>query len=79
MIEQRTGRIVKWVKSWGLINSYREGEVAPDRFFVHITWIQSKTEVATGLRVTFTPGPPRTANELATARDVVVEATGGAA
>jgi len=84
MSEQRTGRVVKWVgdanKGWGLINSYRPGVATPDKFFFHVSWVKSNSLMFPGLRVIFTPGPPRSEKELPTALEVhaEVEGNGGA-
>lgn len=76
--QERSGRVVKLVGDrWGLINSYRLGIAAPDKFFFHISWVKTpKAELCPGVRVTFTPGPPRSEKELPTALDVRVNESG---
>jgi hypothetical protein len=75
MSGQRIGRVVKWVgdssKRWGIINSYQSGAAMPEKFFFHVSWLKTPNcLVCAGLRVTFTPGPPRTERELPTAQNV---------
>ena len=76
-MDTRTGRIVKWVadKGWGIINSYAVHS-APEKFFVHFSNCASRESIAVGVKVSFTPGPPRSANELPVA--LQVEIVGGA-
>lgn len=69
----KVGRIVRWVheKGWGLINSYQSTD-APEKFFVHFSNCIEPDAMEVGVRVTFVPGPPRTARELPIATNVAV-------
>jgi len=68
-----TGRISKWVAEggWGICNSYSNGSIVPQKFFVHVSRLTDPGAlVEQGSRISFEPGPPRCKNDLPAALDV---------
>jgi hypothetical protein len=69
MSDKVAGRVVKWVdeRGWGIINAYL-GANAPQKFFCHVSNFlpleKNDYYIGVGMRVEFTPGPPRNEKEL---------------
>jgi hypothetical protein len=72
--ERKEGTIRRWIaeKGWGIINSYNKGGDL-QKYFCHVKeFVATSATPEMGSRVSFVPGPARTANELPTAQQAEV-------